>query len=544
MNGGAARKTGMSLEHSARKELRPIDGGFVGRFLDSRPARPRKVRFAQSIAFALALMMVIGACLGVLTLVKKDADKEKVSLAVPMFMTHSPILIESDVALTAANGVTGGDGSAGNPHVIEGWDINASAPTAVGVGIAVSNITSHLIIRNVNVHSGNSSNSSGIELVNVTYATVEYTLLIDNAVGIGAMMCDHVVIQNNTAVNNSVAGIIVFDSNFSLVTHNIAVYNPGMGVALMNSTGSSVVNNSLSFNGNGLTTISCNWTTVSGNIMDSNQVGLSLMLTTWSQVDNNKVVRSTTNGVSMIFCENNTLFSNIIANTTSDGSIWTGYGAWLLICANNTFYHNNFLGNQMSPQAYDFPLSGVDSWNLSYPEGGNYWSDYTGSDSHSGPGQSLPGADGIGDTPYEINLVYSINDNYPLMAELTFGTAPTAYFTVSPAGGTTSTVFTFNASLCWDPDNSTSELQVRWDFDDDGTWDTGWSADKIIEHSYPLPGEYSVRMEVNDGTGQTSDMTWHVEVESVVIPEFATMVVPICSVIAIFLIIATVRRQR
>ena len=139
MDGEATSKT--RLEHSAGKELGPINRGFVGRFLDSRPARPRRVRFAQSIAFALALMMVIGACLGVLTLVKKDGEKERVSPAHPMFMAHSPILIESDAALTAANGVTGGDGSAGNPYVIEGWDINASAASAVGVGIAVSNIT-------------------------------------------------------------------------------------------------------------------------------------------------------------------------------------------------------------------------------------------------------------------------------------------------------------------------------------------------------------------------------------------------------------------
>jgi hypothetical protein len=52
-------------------------------------------------------------------------------------------------------------------------------------------------------------------------------------------------------------------------------------------------------------------------------------------------------------------------------------------------------------------------WDNGYPDGGNYWSDYTGTDVYSGAGQNIPGSDGIGDTPYVINT--SNRDNYPLM---------------------------------------------------------------------------------------------------------------------------------
>jgi hypothetical protein len=55
-----------------------------------------------------------------------------------------------------------------------------------------------------------------------------------------------------------------------------------------------------------------------------------------------------------------------------------------------------------------------DIWNLDYPVGGNFWSDYNGVDAKSGPDQNINGSDGIGDTPYLINSTN--NDQYPLIS--------------------------------------------------------------------------------------------------------------------------------
>jgi outer membrane protein assembly factor BamB len=52
-------------------------------------------------------------------------------------------------------------------------------------------------------------------------------------------------------------------------------------------------------------------------------------------------------------------------------------------------------------------------WDDSYPSGGNYWSNYAGTDLYSGPYQNITGSDGIGDTPYIIDA--NNRDNYPLM---------------------------------------------------------------------------------------------------------------------------------
>jgi len=77
------------------------------------------------------------------------------------------------------------------------------------------------------------------------------------------------------------------------------------------------------------------------------------------------------------------------------------------------FHHNNFINNNQ--QAIS---EGINYWDLDYPWGGNYWSDYIGDDLNNGLDQDQPGSDGIGDTPYLIPSGSSV-DRYPLMAAYT-----------------------------------------------------------------------------------------------------------------------------
>jgi PKD repeat protein len=41
-------------------------------------------------------------------------------------------------------------------------------------------------------------------------------------------------------------------------------------------------------------------------------------------------------------------------------------------------------------------------------------------------------------------------------------------------------------------------LQYQWDFDNDGTWDTGWLAATTASHTYPTPGSYTAALHVRD----------------------------------------------
>jgi len=60
-----------------------------------------------------------------------------------------------------------------------------------------------------------------------------------------------------------------------------------------------------------------------------------------------------------------------------------------------------------------FSYASTNIWDDGYPSGGNYWSDYNGTDLFSGPYQNITGSDGIGDTPYVIDE--NNRDRYPLM---------------------------------------------------------------------------------------------------------------------------------
>ncbi len=89
---------------------------------------------------------------------------------------------------------------------------------------------------------------------------------------------------------------------------------------------------------------------------------------------------------------------------------------------------------------------------------------------------------------------------------------PTACFTVSPASGTTETDFIFDGSCSHDPQDSTAALCVRWDWENDGVWDTEWFETKAVTHRFAAAGVVSVRMEVRD----SGDLT-HAAVDTVAV---------------------------
>ncbi|GEM_PF-2553474 len=86
--------------------------------------------------------------------------------------------------------------------------------------------------------------------------------------------------------------------------------------------------------------------------------------------------------------------------------------------APSMIYHNNFI--DMWSRAIYMYSPYDDIVNLSYPGGGNYYSDYNGVDYYSGENQDILGPDGIGDTP---KPEYNAVDYYPLI--FPYGSVPT-----------------------------------------------------------------------------------------------------------------------
>jgi formylglycine-generating enzyme len=90
--------------------------------------------------------------------------------------------------------------------------------------------------------------------------------------------------------------------------------------------------------------------------------------------------------------------------------------------------------------------------------------------------------------------------------------APEISFTVIPAFGDSSTVFVFDASGCRDIEDEVTALQMRWDWENDGIWDTDFSTQKTATHVYSSNRVWTIRCEVKDSGGLTSSKTQHLSV--------------------------------
>ena len=97
---------------------------------------------------------------------------------------------------------------------------------------------------------------------------------------------------------------------------------------------------------------------------------------------------------------------------------------------------------------------------------------------------------------------------------------PTACFTVTPPSGTVSTVFNVDAGCSTDDKTQVAKLKVRWDWENDGTWDTALTTTKTAVHSYPTEGTKTIKLQVQDQLGLTGTTTQTVTVQPTVSESF------------------------
>jgi parallel beta-helix repeat protein len=229
---------------------------------------------------------------------------------------HEPIWIRDDDSFTSENGVVNGTGTASDPYIIAGWNINTSDCT----GIRIEHTVSHFIIRNCYIHGNRSNGHFGIYLANLTNGIIDFNYISENYYGIYISDssehegCSDCVFTNNSIVSNSHCGIEF--------THILGFH----------------AGNTIAFNN-----ISDNW-----------------------------------DGISAIMFKQNNITFNRISNNKGDGIVigmCMGGGGENLIHHNNFICNNNG-----SKQGYDggawMKLTSL--WNDS--SGGNYWSDWTGPD--------------------------------------------------------------------------------------------------------------------------------------------------------------------
>jgi len=385
--------------------------------------------------------------------------------------------------------------------------VEANAVTRNGwAGLHVSTAASLVVSAN----SVSANSRAGISLESSTQVRVHGNTVFSNlANGMLVHATRDFVFSANVVSASGQTGVSIEESRDLDVTGNMVTGNRYAGIVLAGAERASLSGNSLTNNSNGVSFLFSRDVRIEGNNASHNEeYGAYLADVETVVVARNRLAANEI-GMGIEGCGNVT----IDANEVRDGT----YGLYLFRCTGVRAFHNTLESNVV-PGMDD--MGAENAWDDGYPSGGNYWSDYAGTDRCSGANQTdCPRADGIGDLPYVVDPT-SV-DRYPLMR--TYGTAnrePTALFTVSPLDGDVSTVFAVDATYSADDKDLAATLEVRWDWEGDGVWDTAWSSTKIAEHRYASPGEYSIRLEVRDSDGLSSRAALRVSVRPVPPPPF------------------------
>ena len=282
-------------------------------------------------------------------------------------------------------------------HTISGNQISAITLEAIWFNSSSSNIISGNFINTydaikISYSSGNVISGNNIARLN------------------GGITLSHA--SNNTVSKNNMtgglgAGIYLVGSDSNSLTGNL-ILSGFDGINLVDSD-----HNDLSFNyinatrANGVRLRDSSENTISGNNITYNyEDGIGFYDSLSNRILENNIRNngggSLTGSSGIRF--NASLYNSVSGNNITDHlSYYGGYGVWLNYSSSNIFYHNIFVNN--TEQVHS--LNSTNVWDNGYPSGGNYWSDYNGTDANS---------DGIGDTPYIIDA--QNKDNYPIMLSM------------------------------------------------------------------------------------------------------------------------------
>ena len=231
---------------------------------------------------------------------------------------------------------------------------------------------------------------------------------------------------------NSDAGILLPEARTGVTIKNVNVENCMYGIqALKDSNNNTLMENTISNNSTGIYLSSSSDNTLAENtVSNNNYYGIFL----YSYSDNNNLTGNTAsdNGFSGIFLysysDNNILTGNTVwgsswgiylyrssdnilaENTISNNSI----GIYYYDSDFNQIYNNNFIDNATQARDAESAPDSTNEFDQDPPIGGNYWSDYTGTDVEG---------DGFGDDPYEFdsggkdNLPWTIPDGWMVKDE-------------------------------------------------------------------------------------------------------------------------------
>jgi parallel beta-helix repeat protein len=282
--------------------------------IDRRTAPPNrrpKRQISQLTTVVFVLVLVLAALLQIPRITETTSDTD-VPLRVAYTM-HGPICIDGNAGFLGDNSSTGiswGGGTASDPYIIEGWDINASSAH----GIEIRDSDAYFSIRGCYIHDGYFGLTNGIYLLN----------------------CRNGFLEDNICTNNW-RGMMLYNSSRNILHGANCSYNYGCGIQLQLSTDNAIANNSCFSNNDAgiFLSLSSDNNDVSDNNCTDSWRGISITGSDSNSLWNNTCSGNGRYGVFLYSSHNITLSDN----TCSDNS----YGVTMDSSGNNTLVDNVFV---------------------------------------------------------------------------------------------------------------------------------------------------------------------------------------------------------
>ncbi|MGB9838444.1 NosD domain-containing protein [Methanothermobacter sp.] len=295
-----------------------------------------------------------------------------------------------------------------------------------GAEMSWNNRISKNIIRN--------SQSAGITVYGSNNTITENTILSPfNGIWLGDEKIKGTwnnVVSGNTIKNSVMDSITVLDSD-NVISRNTIEKSEGDGIEVSSSNNLISENTIIASELNGIL-VAGTGNTVTGNfISGSGNDGIWVIET--AIITGNTITANGGRGIDLYSSNRSTVRDNIISRNR--------VGIYLEIYSNNNVVYNNILtANRIQAQNY----GKGNIFNLPVPSGGNYWSDYKGSDKNG---------DGFGDTPY---IFKGGRDNLPVTMQVR---------SIDPRGGSSNVPLnkTITITLNWNitPGPGYSSISVK-----------------------------------------------------------------------------------
>ncbi|NIQ07012.1 MAG: hypothetical protein GWO20_15185 [Candidatus Korarchaeota archaeon] len=265
---------------------------------------------------------------------------------------------------------------------------------------------------------------NGISVEGATSVLIEDNTLINNKhSGIYLLFSNASRIDGNSIINNSWSNVRIDYSHNNTITDNECAESTAAGVYVANSTDSVICVNNIYNNGVGIGIIEASDISIERNGIKENTMGIGIRKTTASVIQRNSLLRNKNpfdDGIGIGFYRTNNSFvrHNLILKNGHYG------GLGLFNSTNNCIFGNNFINNK---------YHAIDDYGGNYFNNsiiGNYWDDYSGSDSDH---------DSIGDSPYATHGRGKSKDYCPSMDVFIIDATPPSVSIAHPSSETYTT---------------------------------------------------------------------------------------------------------